>query len=340
MASLFGLSVNGYCTALGGSSPAAAAAAAASSATFRAEEVTWASSHTWLSTSGTKYLGPLAAPNGTAGAPGYGFSADAGEGMYVPSANTLGLTAGGALRLSMNSTSIAFNQIAQVINGSVTDPSIGGTGANTDTGFMWSDTDLLRVTNAGAESFRWTSGGQTYITGTVTAASTMTVKGAAFSVGGSTLTVATSGIVTAASQPSVLVARNVSVQSIPDVQMVDIYWQTVQHDRNGMFDATSASNTLTARGAGIYLVHCGVSFAASVTGTIRTVRIITGSTYVDTNDSGVGNNVITVENTTVLSLADGAGVKCRAYQDSSAGLNIGNTDTDSYNTSFSMTKLW
>lgn len=169
---------------------------------------------------------------------------------------------------------------------------------------------------------------------------TLTVDGTGAAINVlSTFTVANSGIITGASQPAASVSL-VSFKAIPSGGLHSVFFDSVQVNRQSMFDATNSSDTLTARGAGVYLVTCSAHFAANTTGTQRTVRLITGSTYKDVFVLSAGNSNTTVVNTHVFSLADGTGMQCKVGHDVGSNLNIGTSDANSRGTSFSMVKLW
>lgn len=101
---------------------------------------------------------------------------------------------------------------------------------------------------------------------TVVMTSTLTVQGSAFSVGGSTLVVASDGSITAPSQPGGRFYRS-ATQNIAASAETQTYFDTTDFSQGGITLVAASSGTITVPIAGKYIVICG--WQSSASGAIR-----------------------------------------------------------------------
>lgn len=158
-------------------------------------------------------------------------------------------------------------------------------------------------------------------------------------IAGSTLTVASSGIITAPSQSAVKahLAANIT---IPSGVLTNLFFGSEDFDRQNMHDATNSSHTFTARGAGLYSILCSVQFGGGSIG-VRQVRVNVNGAARIINFQPVPNSgdSFTIDATSTLSLADGDAVTCQAYHETLTNLGITGANQE-YNSHFVMVKLW
>ncbi len=91
--------------------------------------------------------------SGTAATPTYSFIGDTGTGIYRTAANSLGLSTGSTLRLTLNTTSLTSTLPIYAADGSATAPAYSFS-SDTDIGMYRGASDSIRFATAGAEVLR------------------------------------------------------------------------------------------------------------------------------------------------------------------------------------------
>lgn len=197
-------------------------------------------------------------------------------------------------------------------------------------------TDTSSTTIYGSLNVNGT-GGVTAV-GPLTVASSVTVTGNAFSVGGSTLAVSYGkvGIGTTAPGSTLEVAGDLRVTNQPNISLYrataqtisngsgiePIYWSNVVSSANVTFDAVSSSNTVTILKAGNYLITCQAQWTTAATGR-RQVAIQTNvGTEAVTQHPATNIGLDTTHASKSVYLAVSDWVKCLTYQDSGSSLDI------------------
>lgn len=177
------------------------------------------------------------------------------------------------------------------------------------------------VTITGAGTACFTAGGLAIncASGSVTASS-VTVQNA-FQVSGATFTVATTGIVSAPSQPGFFASTGTVTVTHNTVQTMN--YATTNFNRNGVLDASAGTGTVPTGGDGIYLVSCHAFFATNGTGD-RVMMIANGaSTELRRTSTPPSSSFgVALDITYAESLAAGDVRKCRLYQSSGGDLTI------------------
>lgn len=152
---------------------------------------------------------------------------------------------------------------------------------------------------------------------------------------GSTLTVASSGIITAPSQPSAGV-QLVGAQSVISGASLHLYWGEEDWDQGGIHDNSVSSDTITALAAGVYSVVCQVEWASSAVGARQLIIGKNAAVVKYAYMAAIVSGIHTQNISTQLSLAASDTVYCAVDQTSGGPLNV----NDTTGTFFSMTKLW
>ena len=102
--------------------------------------------------------GQILSPNGTALLPAYSFSGDSDTGLFLNSANQLGISAGGAVRAFISSATLTTTMPIEFPTGGVS--SLGLRFSNdANTGFFGTASDVLGVATGGVERMRVDSSG-------------------------------------------------------------------------------------------------------------------------------------------------------------------------------------
>ncbi len=108
-------------------------------------------------TGGTQeFIGPVAAPNGTALLPAFTFSTDPNTGIYRTAADSIGFSTGGTLRLTLSTTALtstlplALSGVLTVTAGSAAAPAITTTG-DTNTGILFPAADQVAIATGGTQ---------------------------------------------------------------------------------------------------------------------------------------------------------------------------------------------
>jgi hypothetical protein len=101
-----------------------------------------------LSTTALTSTLPYLTADGSAAAPAFGFSGDAGNGMYLTGADTIGFSTGGTLRLSLSTTLLTSTLPLVLPVGAVAAPALYFTG-DPNTGFYWIGADQIGATTNG-----------------------------------------------------------------------------------------------------------------------------------------------------------------------------------------------
>jgi hypothetical protein len=114
---------------------------------------------------GTQFLG---LSTDTAAAPSFSFTGDTDTGMYRAGTNTLGLTTGGTVRLSLSTSSLVSTLPFDAPDGTAGVPAFTFSG-DTDTGIFRPSANTLAFTGGGDEAMRITSGGDLRVGATTTA---------------------------------------------------------------------------------------------------------------------------------------------------------------------------
>lgn len=280
----------------------------AGSGVLASDVVTWSSSHTWLNSSGIRVNGPVLASNGTANSPGLSFGSEAGEGIYLAAADTLGLAAGGTMRMTMSGSAIVVNQIMQMNNGSLGSPSIGGNGGNSDTGIRWFDTDNLEIGNASAATMRFSSDNSVRAAGSMTVVSTMAVLGANFSVSSPTFVVTGGNVGIGAPSPgATLEVRNagvgviISSGSTASQRIGSISFGLVSNDF-AVFAAADRPLVLGSNGTNKAIIDTSGKVGIGTTSPISTLeingdlRVGAGGTPIATISTGTYTPACTIDN--------------------------------------------
>lgn len=126
-----------------------------------ANTVSWSTDGTLrlsLSTSDVTSTLPFLTADGTEAAPAFGFSGDAGNGMYLAGADTIGFSTGGTLRLSASTTAVTSTLPIVFPVGAAATPSITFTG-DLNTGIYWKSADDFRFVAGGVEKLTINSAG-------------------------------------------------------------------------------------------------------------------------------------------------------------------------------------
>ncbi len=129
-------------------------------------------------TGGTQeFIGPVAAPNGTALLPAFTFASDPNTGIYRTAADSIGFTTGGTLRLTLNTTALTstlpfsgttatLTGILTVPAGSAAAPAITTTG-DTNTGVLFPAADQVAIATGGTQRLLVTDGYMNFNGGSV-----------------------------------------------------------------------------------------------------------------------------------------------------------------------------
>jgi len=99
---------------------------------------------------------PIRGVDGSAAAPGFSFTGDTDNGIYLSAADTVGVSAGGTLRFSVSGTIVTSTLPVYGANGSAAAPSYTLT-ADSDTGMYREDADKLGFATGGGRRFVMTS---------------------------------------------------------------------------------------------------------------------------------------------------------------------------------------
>ena len=150
---------------------------------------------------------------------------------------------------------------------------------------------------------------------------------------GSTMTIATTGIITAPSQPGAFFYRSTNF-SVPDVTYTDLNFNSGNYlNVGGMFTASVA----TVPAAGVYSILCGYVINANAIGIRDAVILVNGSApagFVGNENNPSATNATRVTATVIsYPLAANDKVSCQAYQTSGGVLDI----SSAY---FQIQKLW
>ncbi len=246
-------------------------------------------------------------------------------------------------------TAQARAQIAPINGGAAQAAATGGAGSFST---VAASTITSSVVNAsamtvgdGAKTSTWTNTGNlTMAVGTTvaidsgTTRGSLAVKGALTVTGvanatffGSTLTVATTGIVSMPSQPGASV-NTVSNITTEGGIITPIYWTNTNYSHQGTFVAASSS-TFVAKAAGGYRITCNLPYAASVSAGVRARITASGADY---DGFGVTSAVgaTTVSQTITISMAAGETAVCKAFSGTTQTLSAG------FEANFSMEKVW
>lgn len=145
-------------------------------------------------------------------------------------------------------------------------------------------------------------------------------------INGSTLTVASTGILTAPSQPFTR-STTTAAQNIPNNANQDVYFGSDLRDDQNMHDTVSSSATFTVPtgGAGKYRGNCSLTWAASATGVRGVGWLKNGVVQLEYTQAASGS-VVTVSQQVTFEdfFVAGDAVKCYAFQTSGAPMNITN----------------
>jgi hypothetical protein len=161
-------------------------------------------------------------------------------------------------------------------------------------------------------------------------------------IAGSTLTIASSGIITAPSQSGARV-RLVNDQLLASSAVTPIFFGDEScvscYDNQSVHNTSVSSNVFTTRGAGIYYISCSVVWEANATG-IRSIYIADDSSNstifaVTQLTAGSANTLITAA-TAMVSLPDNQPLQCNVRQDSGVSINV----FGSLNTVMTIQKIW
>ena len=98
---------------------------------------------------------PWRGQDGSATDPAFSFSGDTNTGMFRTTTDSLGFTAGGTNRLTIDTTALTPTLPILGPNGSVSAPTFSFSG-DTNTGIYWSSADQLSIAAGGSEQFRVT----------------------------------------------------------------------------------------------------------------------------------------------------------------------------------------
>lgn len=107
--------------------------------------------------------GQMRSPDGSAGAPTYGYSSDADTGTLLVSSGVLGFTASGTTRVTVSASEMASTVPVRAPDGSVSAPAYTFS-SDTNTGFYGSGSDNLIVSVGGGRIASWGSAGYTITT--------------------------------------------------------------------------------------------------------------------------------------------------------------------------------
>ena len=113
-------------------------------------------------------------------------------------------------------------------------------------------------------------------------------------------------------------------QSIPNAADTDLTFDTEEYDTDTMHSTVTNQERIVAKTAGVYLVSCGVEFAANTTGS-RQVKITVNNASVVgyQNTTSTLNNVVVRLNVAAQIYMDVDDyVKAVVYQDSAGSLNV------------------
>lgn len=98
--------------------------------------------------------GKFLAANGVVVTPAYSFVGDPNSGIYSVAADTVGISAGGALRAQANTTALTSFVLTRTANGTVSTPGYGFT-SDVDSGFFLAAVGQVALATAGAERARF-----------------------------------------------------------------------------------------------------------------------------------------------------------------------------------------
>lgn len=165
-----------------------------------------------------------------------------------------------------------------------------------------------------------------------------TITPDAITVKGSTFTVATTGIVSAPSQPSVGAYRT-TTQSIPNNAFTEVYFDTDEYDNSNLHDVSDSSSTFTipAGGGGVYATACMLKYGAGTGAWQVRVSVNGAHRLLGTGRLDSGNTMGGVA-TGDIKVAAGDVVKCIAYQNSGGALNVEAASAGSRENYFTMRK--
>lgn len=107
-----------------------------------------------ISTTAVTSTLPYLAPDGTAGAPSYRFSAQSDLGMYRPTGDTIGFTTSGSLKVSIDKTSVTSVLPFWAPNGTAGAPAYSFSG-DTDNGLYYVTTNQVAMATGGVQAMRW-----------------------------------------------------------------------------------------------------------------------------------------------------------------------------------------
>jgi hypothetical protein len=180
----------------------------------------------------------LAVTNGTAGAPGYAFTSDAGLGVFRPGANQLALATGGQTRFQVSSaTTTVSNQLA-VTDGTVSAPAYSFS-SDTGLGLFRGGTNQLALATGGQTRFQVSSATTTVSNQLAVTDGTAAAPGYAFTSdaglgvfrpGTGQLALATSG----SNRMTVLASGNVGIGTTAPTQLLDLSGGGIQLKRSAV----------------------------------------------------------------------------------------------------------
>lgn len=218
-----------------------------------------------------------------------------------------------------------------------------------------SNHDVAVVSN-NADRIHVASGGNVGI-GTTNPATTLDVNGSAqfgsgatkstftasgfLTITGSTLTVASSGIISAPSQPGIRAYLGIGGQNIANSVITPIYMSGTSFSQGGMFLNAASSGTFVVPpgGAGVYQVNCTAGdFAANATG-LRILYIYKNAVLLNAA-SQAGSTQVSADLavSTVINAVAGDAFSCQVFQNSGVALTIG-ADNNGYS-GISVIKVW
>lgn len=144
----------------------------------------------------------------------------------------------------------------------------------------------------------------------ITLIGTMTIKGNAFSVGSSSLSVS-GGIIGGAGQPGGRFYRNSTAQTIVSGVGTTIFSDTQSYGQGGISRVATSSDTITvpSGGGGIYLISCGVQFQTGATGERFVYISINGLDHAQTQVQSA-STITSLVATDILNLSAADVIKC------------------------------
>lgn len=272
----------------------------------------------YLPLSGGTMTGAILAPDGTAGAPSYSFSADTNTGLRRVTTDTLALVTAGSDKVTISSTGVTL--VPRLV--------VRSDGTSANLGIAFADdlnTGIYNNNTAAPDTIVFTTGGtDRFAVKSTELESTVPLKLPASDP--TTDNQATRKLyVDNRTTPHWVSVRSNSNQSIATATWTPVQFDVTVEDLNSMHDSVTNTTRITAVRTGVYYFTAGIVWSTNSTGARGLAFLINGSTA--TYHSGIvvpSMSSVGVYLTTTLTvrLAAGDYVEAAAYQSSGASLAL------------------